>query len=402
MSIFTTAVHSGRVALKPGQPSNPPIVTASGWAHEKMEDLDAALADERAGYMYSRDAAPTQEAFEAAMMAVEHGAGAAAFASGMAALHAALWVAGVRPGAPLVAASELYGKSQALLNRLADTSGVTVQRVNIRDLAEVGAALAEGPRSEAEGAAARSGILLFEIISNPLCHVADAPALIEMAHRHDTKVVIDSTFTSPYLVHPLDLGADFVMHSATKYIGGHGDVLGGIVVAASAEAAAGLRKTRSLLGSNLSPFDAYLALRGLRTLPLRVREQNHNALELAQWLAGHPRVAHVHYPGLPDDRDHPVARRILRAGCFGAMLAFDLKDAGRAEVFAFMEKLNVIQRIPTLGDVSTLAAYPAHASHRALTPRERSALGITEGTVRLSAGIEDANDLIADLEQALR
>jgi len=231
MSIFTTAVHSGHVALKPGQPSNPPIVTASGWAHEKMEDLDAALADERAGYMYSRDAAPTQEAFEAAMMAIEHGAGAAAFASGMAALHAALWVAGVRPGATLVAASELYGKSQALLNRLADTSGVTVQRVNIRDLAEVGAALAEGPRSEAEGAAARSGILLFEIISNPLCHVADAPALIEMAHRHDTKVVIDSTFTSPYLVHPLDLGADFVMHSATKYIGGHGDVLGGIVVA---------------------------------------------------------------------------------------------------------------------------------------------------------------------------
>jgi cystathionine gamma-synthase/methionine-gamma-lyase len=392
MSIFTTAVHSGHVALKPGQPSNPPIVTASGWAHEKMEDLDAALADERAGYMYSRDAAPTQEAFEAAMMAIEHGAGAAAFASGMAALHAALWVAGVKPGATLVAASELYGKSQALLNRLADTSGVTVQRVNIRDLAEVGAALA----------AARSGILLFEIISNPLCHVADAPALIEMAHRHDTKVVIDSTFTSPYLVHPLDLGADFVMHSATKYIGGHGDVLGGIVVAASAEAAADLRKTRSLLGSNLSPFDAYLALRGLRTLPLRVREQNHNALKLAQWLADHPRVAHVHYPGLPDDRDHPVARRILRAGCFGAMLAFDLKDAGRAEVFAFMEKLNVIQRIPTLGDVSTLAAYPAHASHRALTPRERSALGITEGTLRLSAGIEDVNDLIADLEQALR
>ena len=391
-SLFTTAVHSGHVALKPGQPSNPPIVTASGWAHEKMEDLDAALADERAGYMYSRDAAPTQEAFEAAMTAVENGAGAAAFASGMAALHAALWAAGVKPGATLVAASELYGKSQALLNRLADTSGVTVQRVNIRDLAEVGTALA----------AARSGILLFEIISNPLCHVADAPALIEMAHRHETKVVIDSTFTSPYLVHPLDLGADFVMHSATKYIGGHGDVLGGIVVAASAEAAADLRKTRSLLGSNLSPFDAYLALRGLRTLPLRVREQNHNALKLAQWLADHPRVAHVHYPGLPDDRDHPVARRILRAGCFGAMLAFDLKDAGRAEVFAFMEKLNVIQRIPTLGDVSTLAAYPAHASHRALTPRERAALGITDGTLRLSAGIEDANDLIADLEQALR
>jgi cystathionine gamma-synthase/methionine-gamma-lyase len=391
-SLFTTAVHSGHVALKPGQPSNPPIVTASGWAHEKMEDLDAALADERAGYMYSRDAAPTQEAFEAAMVAVENGAGAAAFASGMAALHAALLVAGVKPGATLVAASELYGKSQALLNRLAETSGVTVQRVDIRDLTEVGAALA----------AAHGGLLLFEIISNPLCHVADAPALIESAHRQGVRVVIDSTFTSPVLIQPLDLGADFVMHSATKYIGGHGDVLAGVVVAASAADAAGLRKTRSLLGSNLSPFDAYLALRGLRTLPLRVREQNHNALELARWLAGHPRVARVHFPGLPDNRDHAVARRILRAGCFGAMLAFDLKDAGRAEVFAFMEKLRIIQRIPTLGDVSTLAAYPAHASHRALTPRERAALGITDGTLRLSAGIEDAHDLIADLEQALR
>jgi cystathionine gamma-synthase/methionine-gamma-lyase len=216
-------------------------------------------------------------------------------------------------------------------------------------------------------------------------------------------VVIDSTFTSPYLIRPLDLGADFVMHSATKYIGGHGDVLAGIVVAASAADAAALRQTRSLLGSNLSPFDAYLALRGLRTLPLRVREQNHNALKLAQWLAAHPRIARVHYPGLPDPAaDHATARRILREGCFGAMLAFDLKDAGRAEVFAFMEKLKIIQRIPTLGDVSTLAAYPAHASHRALTPRERSALGIGEGTVRLSVGIEDANDLVADLEQALR
>jgi cystathionine beta-lyase/cystathionine gamma-synthase len=393
MSIFTTAVHSGHLTVKPGEPSSPSIVTASGWTHASMEDLDAALGDERAGYVYSRDAAPTQEAFEAAMTALENGAGAAAFASGMAALHAALLVAGAKSGATIVAASELYGKSQALLNRLSETSGVNVQRVNIRHLAEVEAALA----------AARGGVLLFEIISNPLCHVADAPALVELAHRHSFKAVVDSTFTSPYLIRPLEFGADFVMHSATKYIGGHGDVLGGVVVTASADHALTLRQTRSLFGANLSPFDAYLALRGLRTLPLRVREQNHNALKLALWLADHPRVAHVHYPGLPDPAaDHAVARRILREGCYGAMLAFDLKGAERAEVFAFMEKLKIVQRIATLGDVSTLASYPAHASHRALTPRERSALGITEGTVRLSVGIEDADDLIADLEQALQ
>jgi cystathionine gamma-synthase/methionine-gamma-lyase len=390
--IFTTAVHSGHIALKSGAPSNPPIVTASGWSHEKMDDLDAALVDERAGYMYSRDAAPTQEAFEAAMTAIENGAGAAAFASGMAALHAALLTAGAKPGASIVAASELYGKTRTLLQSLISNSHVTVHWVNIRDLAAVDAALVAAP----------NGILLFEIISNPLCHVADAPALIETAHRRNAKVVIDSTFTSPYLIRPIESGAEFVMHSATKYIGGHGDVLAGVVVAASTAAAADLRKTRSLLGSNLSPFDAYLALRGLRTLPLRVREQNRNALALARWLAAHPRVARVHYPGLPDNPDHAVARRILREGCFGAMLAFDLKDAGRAQVFTFMEKLNIVQRIPTLGDVSTLASYPAHASHRALTPEQRTALGIGDGTVRLSTGIEDADDLIGDLEQALR
>ncbi len=389
--IFTTAVHSGRIESKPGEPSAPAIVTASGWTHADMNALDAALGDERSGYVYARDAAPTQEAFEAAIAALENGKGAAAFASGMAALHAALLVAGARTGSFIVAAAELYGKSAALLDRLSEKNGVNVSRADVRDLARVEAALS----------AAHGGILLFEIISNPLCHVADVPALIEMAHRHGFSVVVDSTFTSPYLIRPVDHGADFVMHSATKYLGGHGDVLGGVVVASSPENAAELRKTRSLFGSNLSPFEAYLALRGLRTLPLRVREQNRNALILARWLAGQRRVERVYYPGMVDNPDYPVAGRIFRAGCFGAMLAFDLRQAERAQVFAFMERLKVVQRISSLGDVATLASYPAHASHRNLTPGERRSLGIGDGCVRLSVGIESADDLIADLEQAL-
>jgi cystathionine beta-lyase/cystathionine gamma-synthase len=197
------------------------------------------------------------------------------------------------------------------------------------------------------------------------------------------------------------MGADFVAHSATKYIGGHGDILAGVVVARRPEAAAELRRLRTMLGSNLSPFDAYLALRGLRTLPLRVREQNHNALGLATWLADHPRVARVYYPGLPDSPDHALARELLRRDHYGAMLAFDLEGAGRDEVFAFMQKLQVVQRVATLGDVASLAAYPAHASHRALTPAQRQALGIGDGCVRLSAGIEDLDDLVNDLAQAL-
>jgi cystathionine gamma-synthase/methionine-gamma-lyase len=391
MSLATTAVHSGRIPPKPGTPSNPPIVTASGWSHADVETLDLALGDENAGYVYARNAAPTQEAFEAAMTEVEQGAGAAALASGMAALHAALAVAGAKAGATIVAATELYGPTHTLLKQLADHSGVNVRWVNIRNLAEVEAALG----------ALSGGVLLFEVLSNPLARVADAPVLIELARQRQVRVVVDSTFTSPYLIQPLTLGADLVMHSATKYIGGHGDVLAGIVVARTQADALALRNTRRLFGSNLSPFDAYLALRGLRTLPLRVREQNANALRLAQWLHQHPRIARVHYCGLPDDADHATAQRIFREGCFGAMLALDIREAGQADVFAFMAKLHVVQRIPTLGDVATLVSYPPRASHRALTPDQRLVLGIGDGCVRLSVGIEDVNDLIADLDQAL-
>lgn len=396
MSIFTASVHAGRVApAKPGTPSAPAIVTASTWTQADGAALDAALGDEAAGYVYSRYGGPTQEALEAALTLLEQGTGAAVYGSGMAALHAALLAAGAQPGAVLVAASELYGATSSLLGHLAAHHGVTVRRVDVRNLAAVAAAL--------PGAAQ----LLFEVVSNPLCRVADAPALIALAHQAGAQVVVDATFTSPYLLQPLALGADFVVHSLTKYLAGHGDVLGGAVVAARPEQAAGLRATRKVLGANLSPFDAYLTLRGLRTLALRVREQNANAQQLAEWLARDPRVARVYYPGLADNADRAVAARFLRPGCFGGVLAFDLQSrvpgqpAGRAEVFACLERLRLILPATTLGDVTTLILYPAIASHRALTPDQRAALGIGEACLRVSAGIEAAADLIADLDQAL-
>ena len=287
-SLFTTAVHAGQLEPRPGVPSNPPIVTASGWTYADMEALDAALGDPRAGYVYSRNAAPTQEAFEAALNALENGAGAAAFASGMAALHAALLAALGDKATGIVAATELYGATQGLVKHLAAQTGLPLAWVNIRDLAAVEAALATGR------------VLLFEIISNPLCRLADPRALLNLARRAGARSVVDSTFTTPLLVRPLDLGADFVVHSATKYLGGHGDVLAGIVAAASEANVLALRRVRQMLGANLSPFDAYLALRGLRTLALRVREQNRNALGLAEWLAAHPRVSQVRTrPGEP-------------------------------------------------------------------------------------------------------
>lgn len=390
MSIFTTAVHAGRVApAKPGTPSAPAIVTATTWAQADSTALDAALGDERAGYVYSRYGGPTQEALETAVAALEQGAGAAVYGSGMAALHAALLEAGAKPGAVVVAASELYGATTSLLNFLAANSGVTVRRVDVRDLAAAAAAL---PGAH---------VLLFEVVSNPLCRVAEAPALIGLARAAGARVVIDSTFTTPYLLQPLTLGADFVVHSVTKYLGGHGDVLGGVVAAAAAEDAAALRATRKVLGATLSPFDAYLTLRGLRTLAVRVREQNATAQKLAEWLAQDPRVTRVYYAGLPADPDHALARRLFRPGCAGGVLALDLKEASRAGVFRFLERLRLVVSATTLGDITTLALYPAIASHRALTPDERAALGIGEGCVRLSAGLEDPADLIADLHQAL-
>jgi len=260
-SLATTAVHAGHLPPKAGAPSAPPIVLASGWTYPDMDALDAALGDPQAGFVYSRNAAPTQEAFEAAVTALENGAGGAAFASGMAAIHAALAVAlGPQP-AGLVAATELYGTSQTLVRYLAAQTGLALQWVNIRDLGAIRAALA-----------ARAGqVLLYEVISNPLCRVADAAAIGELAQAAGARVVVDSTFSTPCLIRPLELGAQFVVHSATKYLGGHGDVLGGVAVAATEADALALRRHRQMTGANLSPFDAYLALRGLRTLALRVR-----------------------------------------------------------------------------------------------------------------------------------
>lgn len=396
MSIFTAAVHAGRVApAKPGTPSAPPIVAASSWTQAGAAALDAALGDEAAGYSYARYGGPTQEALEDALAALEQGAGAAVYASGMAALHAALLAAGARPGAVVVAATELYGATTSLLDHLAAAQGVTVRRVDVRDLTAVAAAL--------PGAA----LLHFEAISNPLCRVADLPALAGLAHQAGARVVIDATFATPVLVQPLTLGADYVVHSLTKYLAGHGDVLGGVVVAAEAGRAAELRAARKVLGAALSPFDAYLTLRGLRTLALRVREQNANAQRLAEWLSGHPRVERVHYPGLDGHPDRPVAARFLRPGCFGGVLAFDLRGArpgqpaGREAVFAFMDRLRLILPATTLGDVTSLILYPASASHRALTPEQRAAAGIGPACLRLSAGIEAVDDLMADLDQAL-
>lgn len=431
LSLYTLAVHAGARGPRPAfDPVVTPIYHSVSYTYEDAEDLDAALAGTNPSPVYARYGNPTVASLEAAVAALEGGEAALAYGSGMAALHGALLAAGARAGAAVVAAIDVYGATYALLDRLLASQGVTVRFVDISDFDAVGAALgATGATARvaptanvgAALAAARPVALLVETISNPLLKVADLPRLAELAHAQGAALIVDNTFATPVLCRPLAWGADFVVHSATKYLGGHGDVLGGVVVASAVRRAA-LLEINKLVGANLGPQEAWLIQRGLKTLPLRVERQCANAAQIAAWLAGHPRVAHVNYPGLAAHPQHALAGQLLgdhQDGPFGAaedvaygsamyggtmyggMISFDLRDAGRTEVFRFMEALRLVQPATSLGDVYTLMLYPAMSSHRALTPEMRRAIGIGDGLVRLSVGIEDVGDIIADLEQAL-
>ena len=390
-SIHTIAVHAGERAQRPlFTPVATPIYHASSYVYDDMEMLDATFAGTFDGPMYTRYGNPTVSALEAAVAALEGGEAALAYGSGMAAIHAALLAAGARAGTAVVAAQDCYGATYALLSKLLASQGVATHFVDTADLGAVRATLA----------AARPAALLVETISNPLLKLADLPALAELAHGAGAALIVDNTFASPYLCRPLALGTDYVVHSATKYLGGHGDVLGGVIVTSAARRRE-LNEINKLIGANLGPQEAWLVLRGLKTLPLRVQRQCENARRVAEWLAGHPRVSRVNYPGLASHPQHGLAARLLERGEFGAMISFDIRDADRPAVFRFMEALRLVLPATTLGDVYSLVLYPAHSSHRALDPALRRRLGIGDGLVRLSVGIEDPADIIADLGQAL-
>ena len=390
-SIFTLAVHVGERGPRPDfTPVVTPIYNSIAYTYESMEDLDAVFARERPGYVYARYGNPTVTALEKAVAALEAGEEAMVLASGMAAIHAALLAAKVEADTTVVAAQDVYGATYALLSKLFSTLGVRTRFVDIADLAAVEQAIVEEtPRA-----------VLFETVSNPLLKVADTPAVVEIAHRHGAEVIVDNTFASPYVFQPLAHGVDYVVHSSTKYLGGHGDVLGGVVVT-SAQRCVALRELTKLVGGNLGPNEAWLTMRGLKTLPLRLVQHCRNAAQVAAWLQDHPRISQVNYPGLTDHPQHKVATRLFRPGCYGGMVSFEIARADQAQVFAFMEALQLCLPATSLGDVYSLVMYPAHSSHRALTPEERAQIGIGEGLVRFSVGIEDVEDIIADLEQAL-
>ena len=387
---FTQAVHAGKdMQARAGQPVSPPIHPAVTYTYDRMDDLSAAL-HENAGYSYARYGSPTIAQLEQAIATLEGTEDAVAYASGMGALHGAFAQANITPDRPVVAARNVYGATYALLNKMYAATGA-IQWVEITDRAAVKTAIDQyHPRA-----------VVLETISNPLLKIPDIPAITQWARAAGAIVIVDNTFATPYLYRPIEHGVDVVVHSATKYLSGHGDVLAGMV-ATTAQRAHELRMQQRSFGANLGPFEAWLALRGIRTLGLRMREQCANALQVALWLKDQPAITRVIYPGLPDHADHKLAKQLFRPGYFGGMVAFELHDAAEPQVFRFMEKLKLIQAATSLGDVYSLLLYPAQSSHHALGRDERLRQGISDGLVRLSVGIEDVADIIADLDQALR
>jgi len=385
---FTTrAVHAGeRPPRLTFTPTVTPIYPTVSYLADDPEIQDAVFGGEQEGYVYTRHGNPTTRALEVAIATLEGTEDAIAFGSGMAALLAAV-MNEVQAGQSIVAACDLYGATQAQLVNVFGTLGVKTTFVDVRDLDQVQETLAR----------IRPRVLLFETISNPLVHVADIPALVAIARDHRVRAVVDNTFATPLLVNPARFGAHTVVHSTTKYLGGHGDATGG-VIASTHDRVLEITELSKLTGAVPGPFEAWLTLRGVKTLSLRMQRQCDNASALATWLSQHPRVARVYYPGLNEQERLP---RIFNDERRGAIVAFDIADAGREEVFRLFRALRICLPVTTLGDVYTTVLYPAMSTHRTLTEDQRAAVGIGNGLVRLSAGIEDVDDVIEDLESAL-
>ena len=391
-SFTTRTVHAGeRLDLDGVNPVASPIHPSVGYTFADSNDLDAVLGNEKAGYVYStRYANPTVTAFETAVANLEGAESAHAFSSGMAAIHMSLLAAGVQAGTSVVAAADVYGATYTLLQGIFTVLGASVHFVDVLDLEAVQQTVVQE----------KPAVLFVETISNPLMKVADLPRLVEIAHAGNALLLVDNTFCSPYLCNPIQFGADMVIHSATKSIAGHGDVMAGIV----ATTAALKEKTftlNKLVGSSIGPFEAWLALRGLKTLSLRMRQQCDNALALAEWLGSHPKIKHVNYPFLPDHPQYGLLHSLTEGRGAGGVFSFEILGAGREQVFAFMDALDLIQPATSLGDIYSLVLYPAISSHRTLSPEERASLGIGDALVRISAGIEDVADIQFDIEQAL-
>ena len=384
----TRAIHHGYDPKDHHGALVPPIYLSATFAFPTAEYGAACFAGEANGHFYTRISNPTLALLEARMASLENGEAAVAFSSGMGAIAATFWTL-LRPGDEVIVGQTVYGCTFALLHHGIGEFGIKVRHVDLTDLAALQAAISPATR-----------MIYCETPANPNLQLVDITAVAALAHQHgDITVVVDNTYCTPYLQRPLDLGADVVVHSATKYLSGHGDITAGIAVSSQALAQRiRLQGLKDLTGAVMSPQDASLLMRGLKTLALRMDRHCSNAQALAEALQAHPAVESVTYPGLRCFPQYALAQQQMKMS--GGMIAFELKggiDTGRR----FMNALKVFTRAVSLGDAESLAQHPASMTHSTYTPEQRAHHGISEGLVRLSVGLEDVADLLADVQQAL-
>ncbi len=377
MKFRTRAIHVGSERDAATGAVVPPISIASTFVQPGAGDWGA--------FDYSRSGNPTRKNLENLLAALEGGAGGLAFASGMAATHCATML--LNSGDHIVAGSDIYGGTYRLLHKICNRAGITVTLADSTNLEKFAAAFRPNTK-----------LVWIESPGNPRMTITDIAACAQLAHEREALLGVDSTFATPVLTRPLELGADIVMHSATKYLGGHSDVLGGALVAKDKSLFDRLYFIQNATGATLSPFDSFLVHRGIKTLEVRVRAQCETALRLAQWLQKDQRVARVLYPGLAEHPGHEIARRQMEGG-FGAMLTFEVGDFKKAKRVAETTKL--FQLAVSLGAVESLIEQPASMSHASYDATDRAAHGITDGMIRISVGLEDFEDLREDLDSAL-
>ena len=391
-SLSTQFVHAGERRHPPtGVPASTPIYASSSFIFERVEEIDRIVEGEASGFVYSRYGNPTVAAFEEAMATIENGRFAYAFGSGMAALHAALLACDLSNGSVVLASRDLYGSTFELLYTVFGSFGVKTVTEDFTDLAALRAKAFE----------IRPAVLLCETLSNPLLHVCDIEECSEIARDVGARLIVDNTFATPYLCRPLDLGADFSVHSATKYLGGHADATGGIIIAKEEFDKPALLGALTLAGGVLSPWEAHSILRGIKTLGLRMEKQCSNAARLALRLRELPQISEVIFPQFFEGEQADTLDRAFHSQEYGAIVTIRLAEDTREAAYQFLNALKLCTRAASVGDLFTGIVHPATATHRELSPAKRSALGITEGLIRISVGIEDVNDIFADIKQAL-
>ena len=383
----TRAIHLGYDPMANEGALTPPLHLTSTFAFDTVEAGAAIFSGERPGHIYSRISNPTLDLLERRCAALEGAEAGLALASGMGAITSVLWTF-LSAGDEIVTDTTLYGCTFAYMRHGLSRFGVTITHADLTDPAMLEKAMSPKTR-----------IVYFETPANPSMRLVDIAAVAAIARAHGALTVVDNTYATPVLTRPIEHGADIVVHSATKYMGGHGDLVGGIAVGSAAHIAQ-VRTVgmKDMTGAVMAPFNAMLVLRGLKTLALRVERHCESAMEVARFLEAHPAVGAVCYPGLPSFPQHALAARQMPG--FGAMIAFELKG-GFSSGCRMMNRLGLIRRAVSLGDAESLIQHPASMTHSTYTAEERAAHGISEGLIRLSVGLEDLPDILADLDAAL-